>query len=99
MRIPLGNFRTQAIAATCGLGLLLNAAPAHAERARGLDSHALFCQALQSQARVLLDEYRDTTDARRGEILPRLRSIGRDWQDSVDGVGSCQSRFGTISPL
>lgn len=56
-----------------------------------LDSFSIGCGLLQDEADRLIDEYRNASEDRRGEILTRLREIGRTWVD----IG-CGSVFGTI---
>lgn len=57
-----------------------------------LDSFSIGCGLLQDEADRLIDEYRNASEDRRGEILTRLREIGGTWID----IG-CGSVFGNIA--
>jgi hypothetical protein len=63
------------------------------KRPRFEDTLSLGCELLEDEAEQLLEEYRrdSTTNARRKQILERLREIGRTW----DQIG-CRALFGDI---
>jgi hypothetical protein len=81
-----------AMGAALAAGSLGVAVPAEA-RVNGprLDSLSIGCGALQDEADRLIAEYKNASNARREEILARLRNIGSDWHAICKGV------FGSIS--
>jgi hypothetical protein len=94
----------QAIIAACVALVLMVAAGAATNHAAarfnrispGGDSFQRGCKALQDAVYERLGEYRNdsTTNARRGEILNELRTLGGDWR----AIG-CQAVFGDIVGL
>jgi hypothetical protein len=87
--------RKQLLALTLaiGIGLTATAIPAHAEKANdGLNSMSGACASLQSRGASLVDEYKNASEDRRGQILNELRTIGSDWK-----LTGCQGAYGNIA--
>ena len=71
--------RTKLLAAALGIGMAFTTFTAHAMRPEGLGNTPMICGHLWDEAKVRIDEYKDTTDERRGVLLNELRNIGTEW--------------------
>ena len=92
MKFRMGRLVAAAAVAVILTGGAFSSASARA-KIDDLSSTGAQCRAYQSRADALLGEYAQpgTTDARRGQILAELRSIGAGW-DSL-----CKSTYGNIT--